>query len=198
MYCVTSEKSTISSNFESISSALHAEDGAVHVDVLTTGQFRMEACPHFEQGTHAPTHGDRAACRIGDAGEDLEQGAFPCAVAPHNAEHFPFLKVEGDIFQRPNEILIGAAVGFADQCLYQLNRRGEGIHDHVAQHVVAKLRLRRADDILLAEIFYRDRSRHLDQVRECFFRAAEIKQASEQDQHGDGNRNPQRGIRTVA
>ncbi len=39
-------------------SALHPEDGAVHVNILAPGQFRVETGPHFEEGPDPSAHGD--------------------------------------------------------------------------------------------------------------------------------------------
>ena len=65
----------------------HAEDGAVQVDVLESGQFGMEAGADLEQRADPALQQDLAARRLGDAGDDLEQGRLSCTVAPDQAEH---------------------------------------------------------------------------------------------------------------
>src|SRR5208282_3852753 len=67
-------------------SLLHAQNGAIEIDVLAAGEFRMEAGADLEQGTNAAVDVSRTARRPGDAGEDFEQRALPCSVAPDNAE----------------------------------------------------------------------------------------------------------------
>ncbi len=128
----------------------------------------------------------------------LSRVLLPAPLRPTMPSTFAFFEIEGNILQRPDKILVGAAVGLPDQRLCQTHRRGDGIHDHIAQHVIAELGLRRADLILLAEVFYTDCCCHLDRVRKGLFHAAEIEQPGDQDQHGDADRDPQRDIGSVA
>jgi hypothetical protein len=46
--------------------ALHAEDGAVHVNILAACEFGVEACTYFEQGPHPSAHDDSPFGRLGD------------------------------------------------------------------------------------------------------------------------------------
>ena len=68
---------------------LQAEDGAVEVDVLPPGQFRMEAGADLQQAADAPAVLDLAGSGGGDAGEDLEQVALAGAVAADSVTTIP-------------------------------------------------------------------------------------------------------------
>jgi len=93
----------------------HPQDGAVEIDVLAPGQFGMEPGPDFEQAGDASLDPDPAAGGRGDAREYLEQGAFPCAVAPDDAQYFSLLDGERDILQRPDLFSIAVVmIGFAN------------------------------------------------------------------------------------
>ena len=82
------------------------EDGAVHVNIFAAGQLGMKACSHFKQGTDTSAHRDCPIGGFGDTREDLEQCAFARAIASDNAKHPAFFKIEGDILQRPDEVLV--------------------------------------------------------------------------------------------
>ena len=104
----------------------------------------------------AARQADLARVRRHQAGADFEQGRFTRTIPPDNTEDFAFFQVKRDIFQCPDKILVHAPVRFTHHRLRQTNRRRDRIHDHVAQHVIAELRLRRADLVLLADILYAD------------------------------------------
>ena len=114
----------------------------------------MKAGAYFEQRANSSAHGDRASSRLGHARENLQKRAFARTIPPHNAEHFAFFQIERDILQCPDIILVHAPVGFSDHRFCQTNGRRDRIHDHVAQHVIAEFRLRRADLVLLTDVFY--------------------------------------------
>jgi len=105
--------------------ALHAQDGAVQVDVLAAGQLRVEAGADLQEASHATIHDDLAGGGLGDAGEDLEQGGFARAVSPDNAHHVALLHVEGDVLQRPDSLPLPAAQGVA-----------QSVHDRLGEHGV--------------------------------------------------------------
>ena len=69
--------------------ALHAQDGAVEIDVLAPGQLGVEAGAHFQQRANPPVDFAVAFGGVGDAREDLEQGALAGPVAPDDAEDLP-------------------------------------------------------------------------------------------------------------
>ena len=76
---------------------LHAQDGAVHVDVLATGELGMEAGPHLEHARHAAVVGDETLTRARDATDELEQGGLTCTVLADEAHALAFADGEGDV-----------------------------------------------------------------------------------------------------
>ena len=58
----------------------HPQNGTVQVNVLASGQFRMEACANLEQGTHPAVNFCKPFGGFDHPGEDLEQRALACAV----------------------------------------------------------------------------------------------------------------------
>ena len=94
----------------------HAHDGAVHIDVFTTGQLGMEACAYFEQGGYASPGADASGGRGRDAREEFQQGGFARPVLADDAHHIALAHVESDVFQRPYIIgraFLAAVVGLA-------------------------------------------------------------------------------------
>ena len=67
----------------------HAQDGAVQVDVLAAAELLVEAHADLEQAADATVDLRPARGRLGDAREDLEQGALAGAVAADDADHLP-------------------------------------------------------------------------------------------------------------
>jgi hypothetical protein len=160
MNCSTSEKADDLIEFAVYLGALHAQDGAVHVDVLAAGQFGMEAGADFQEGANPSAHSDRSTGRFGNAREDFEQGRFARAVASHDAQYLAFFHVERNVFQGPNEVLLSLALCSSCQRFGKPHGSIDGIHQHIAQHVVAELRLRRADAVSLAEVVYGNSNGH--------------------------------------
>ena len=89
---------------------LHAEDGAVEVDVLAPGEFGMEAGADLQQAADAALDLDLAAGGGGDAREDLEQGALAGAVAADDAEDLALPDLEADIPEGPELAALTVAV----------------------------------------------------------------------------------------
>ena len=78
------------------------EDGAVEVDVVASGEFRVESGAQFEQRRDAPVHGD--ACR--ELGWRMPATIWssvllPEPFSPDDAEGLAAAHLEGDIVQRP-------------------------------------------------------------------------------------------------
>src|SRR5258706_12954625 len=65
---------------------LHAEDGAIEVNVLAAGQLTVKAGSHLEQTPHAAVKARTALGRLRDTGEDLQQSGFSGAVAADDSE----------------------------------------------------------------------------------------------------------------
>jgi len=73
---------------------LHAEDGAIEVDVLAAGQLRVKAGADLEQAAHPPVDLRLAFGRLSDSRQQFEQRAFTGAVAPNHAQHLTLLDIE--------------------------------------------------------------------------------------------------------
>ena len=84
-----------------------AEDGAVQVDVLPAGEFRMEPSTQLEQGRQAAVDGGRSLVGPEDAGQHLEQRALAGSVAADDAERLSLLDVQGEVAQGPELFVAG-------------------------------------------------------------------------------------------
>ena len=93
--------------------APHAEDGAVEIDVLASGQLGMKAGADLEQAADAAVQIDLARARLGDAAEDLQQRALARAIAPDDADDLTLLDVEADVAQRREGFAALPAKGMA-------------------------------------------------------------------------------------
>ncbi len=72
----------------------HAQDRAVEVDVLSTGELRVKARADFEQTADSAPQVDRAGGGFGDAAEQLEHRALARAVPADQADDFASFDVE--------------------------------------------------------------------------------------------------------
>src|SRR5581483_9851544 len=81
---------------------LHAEDGAVEVDVLAPRELGVEARADLEQGAHAPAGARQARGGLGDARQDPQQRALAGAVEADHAEHLAPVDVQVDVAQGPH------------------------------------------------------------------------------------------------
>ncbi len=79
----------------------HAEDGAVQVDVLAAGQLGVEAGADLQQAGDPAADFGPSAARLGNSGENLEQGRLAGPVAPDDPQHLTLAHLEGDVAQRP-------------------------------------------------------------------------------------------------
>src|SRR5437867_6659225 len=64
-------------------SLLHAQEGAVQVDILATGVFRMEPGSDLQQGADASVELGEPGRGLGDASEDFEQCALSRPVSTY-------------------------------------------------------------------------------------------------------------------
>lgn len=95
----------------------HSHDGAVHVDILSTGHLGMEAGADLQQGADTSLGTDNAGGGGGDAGEELQQGGLAGAVLADDTDDVALLDIEGDVFQCPDEVagaFLRTVVGLAD------------------------------------------------------------------------------------
>ena len=65
---------------------------------------RVEARPHLQQRPHPPVDICRAARRLRDPGQDLQQRALARPVPPDDAHHLAALDLEGYVLQRPDRL----------------------------------------------------------------------------------------------
>src|SRR3982751_3104563 len=77
----------------------HTEYGAVQEDILSSGEFGMEARSDFQQAGNPPLQSNPARCRLGDAAQNLEERALTRAILPNNTDDFAPLDVEANVFQ---------------------------------------------------------------------------------------------------
>jgi len=95
----------------------HAEDGAVHEDVLATRHLAMEAGADLQERTDTTVSTDSASGGAGDAGEEFEQSRFAGAVLTDDADDIALLDLEIDVAERPDVLGVafgGTVVGLAD------------------------------------------------------------------------------------
>ena len=88
-----------------------AEDGGVEIDVVTAGEFGIEAASQFEQcgDTSADVYG--AARRLRNAGDELQRGAFSRAVFADDAEDFAAFNGKAQISEGLEIAMVGAPTG---------------------------------------------------------------------------------------
>ena len=136
--------------------APHAENGAVEVDVFAAGEFGMKAGANFEQRTNPPPNEGPAGARLGDAGEQLEQGGFAGAITADHAHNFTAANGEGDIPQGPKYIFVLQASAAAPQRGAQTAPgSARCVGEALAQGLVP--RLGRPDPVLFGQTLDRDR-----------------------------------------
>ena len=75
--------------------ALHPQDGAVQIDVFPAGQLRVKAGAHLQERSHPAPNRHPPLGGLGDAGEDLEQGALAGPVAADDAQNLALGDFQG-------------------------------------------------------------------------------------------------------
>jgi hypothetical protein len=65
----------------------HSQDGTVQINIFPAGQLRMKTGANLQQGTDSPVDLPQAFCWLRHPGKDLEQGAFPGAITPDDAQN---------------------------------------------------------------------------------------------------------------
>lgn len=117
----------------------HAQDGAIHEDILPARHLRVKARTDFQEGTNTAMGTDSAGSRTGDAGEEFQEGRFASTVLADDADDIALLDIEGDIAERPDVLgvaLAGAVVGLADLEIRVLF--AEDVGDPEAADIVAQ------------------------------------------------------------
>ena len=75
----------------------HAEDGPVEEDVLPASQVGMKPRADLNQSGEAPVHGHPAEGWLHDPGQQLQDRALACAIAPDDRERFAAVDFKGDV-----------------------------------------------------------------------------------------------------
>jgi hypothetical protein len=79
----------------------HAENRAVQVDVLAARELEVEPGADLEQRGEPAANAGRAAARLGDPAEDLQERRLARAVPPEDAHDLAGLDLERDVLERP-------------------------------------------------------------------------------------------------
>ena len=95
----------VSINFSVDFRLRHAEDCAVHIDILAAGQLRVEAGADLQHGRHAPTQPDLSAAGSCNAGNELQKRGFPCAIVPDNPDRFTGLNSKAHPIERQKALI---------------------------------------------------------------------------------------------
>src|SRR5205809_7751175 len=74
---------------------LHPPNRAVEVYVFPAGQLSVKASAYLQEGTQPAVNFCKAGGWLGNARENLEQRAFPGAIAANNADHLTLLDLKG-------------------------------------------------------------------------------------------------------
>ena len=97
----------------------HAEDGAIHVNIIPTGQVGVEAGADLQEAADAAIDLDATGAGSSDAGDELQEGGFAGAIGPDNPDGLSLLDVEGDVLQGVEEVgglglLLGLGLGIPE------------------------------------------------------------------------------------
>ena len=90
--------------------AAHAEDRAVHVDILAAGQLPVEACAHLQHGADAAIEVDLALGGRCDTAEELQERRLSRAVGADDAHALAPGDGQVDAVQCPEALADQAAV----------------------------------------------------------------------------------------
>ena len=95
----------------------HPHDGTIHINILPSCHFGMKACTHFQQRGNTPPCTDTTGSRRSHPRKDFQQSGLSRTVLTYNTQHFTFLHMEINIFQRPYKIsrrFLGTVILFPD------------------------------------------------------------------------------------
>src|SRR5436190_23365604 len=81
---------------------LHAQKGAVQVDILATGEFRMEPGSDLQQGADASVELGAPGRGLGATGEDFQQCALSGPVSTDDSGDFAAFDFERAVPQGPD------------------------------------------------------------------------------------------------
>jgi hypothetical protein len=150
---------------------------SIQVDVLPAGQFRVETCTHLQQAGDAAIdgYGYTPGRRFGDAAQNLQQRAFPGAVAADDAHGLSAADLKTHILERPHFFQrvalddgLPLEIGGHDAASCPpISSEGSGIlHQHVAQSQIGNTFGLVADDVFFTEVFsFDDDGGHRGQLK---------------------------------
>ena len=78
----------------------HAEDCAVHVDILAPGQLAVKAGADLQHGGHAPVQANPAARRRGHAGDELQERGLARTVVADDTDALALFDLEAHAVER--------------------------------------------------------------------------------------------------
>src|SRR5262249_18561373 len=120
-------------------SARHAEDRAVQEDVFAPCELGVEACADLQQAGHPAPNSYPPFARLGDARKDLQQRAFPCAIAANNTQDLTTPYPKAHVLKSPE--LLGHVAGDKRAASEKVRRRTRPAlcctRDHVAKRNVS-------------------------------------------------------------
>ena len=86
----------------------HPKEGRVQIHVFASGQLRVEARAHLEQGSDSTTDVCVPGGRLCNAGQDFEERRLSCAVAADHCERLSHRDIERQVADRPQRLLRAA------------------------------------------------------------------------------------------
>src|SRR5882724_1867558 len=82
----------------------HAQYCSVQVNVFATGELRMEASAHLQQGSYAPVDLHLTARGLGDPRQALQECTLPRTVSSDNTDNFALFDFERKVLEGPDGI----------------------------------------------------------------------------------------------
>ena len=82
----------------------HAQYCSVQVNVFATGELRMEASAHLQQGSYAPVDLRPTARGLGDPRQDLQECTLPRTVSADKTDNFALFDFERKVLEGPDGI----------------------------------------------------------------------------------------------
>src|SRR6516164_2260658 len=147
MYCRTWAKYTGNCSPPKLSNAdldaAHAENRAVEIDILATGELRVKAGADLEQACDSPPKDYSPLGRLGDAAQDLEECALAGSIAPDNPQDLAALDLKAYIFEGPEllHLITQNDLSSADD-VDRIAREIAGfLSDHIAQRRITLVAL---------------------------------------------------------
>src|SRR6185437_6161795 len=91
-------------------SLMHAQNGAVQVNILAARQFGMKAGPNFQKAAHPASDFDITLRWIRNTRDDFQQRALSGAVRTDQGYGFALCDVEAHIFDSPERVLFASSL----------------------------------------------------------------------------------------